>query len=397
MKIKDWIQKSGYIYLSLGILILALVFAVTMVSLFWTEEKANQTTVGTIYLGDKSAQEYEISILLGVSEWQNKANYYIHYHQYTKEIPLDVFVIDLASTLLNLKEGQKNPVKFILSEQMLSEFEADMLDYFGPVIFGALDIEKLIQDVAGDVENMSLQKEYSLYSYLDTDLSKTSLTVSTIINISSNDVNEILALVNEIHIPANKRFSLLDAIGGSGLSNEQMSIIASGIQSAIMPTGFSGIIRQQYLEPPSWSEVGKNVRILQVSRIDFSFFNPLDIDFVLKIEKKDSKTLQFVLQGFPFLAIYSVDSVTDDKVAFQTKYIEDITIGPDIEDVEVIELEFETIYRILEQEGQNGSITTFYRTVVDPDEKTVTSSILQEFMIPRDLIYRQNTVVKEAY
>ncbi len=392
---KDWIRKSGYIYLSLGILILAVLFAFIMVSLFWTEPKASHTTVGTIYLGDKSAQEYEIAILLGYNEWRSKANYDISYNKYTKKIPLDSLVLDLEATLSDISEGQQNSAKYKLTEQVYLDIKNDVMNYFGQTIFDAMDFERLFSDILNDVEKMSLQKEYSLYSYLDSSIFNTLLNVSTIKNISVNDINEITSAIEKINIPAKTRFSLLNAIGNSTLTNEQMSIIAAGMQSVIMPTGFSGIVRQQYLDPPLWGEIGKNVRILQVSKIDFSFFNPLDTDYVLKITRKGTNSLSFELYGLPFLAEYCVKSVTDDKIAFQTKYIEDLSIEPDMYNVDVVEYEFETVYRILEQEGQSGSITIFYRTVIHPDGTYETSSILQEFLIPRDQIYRQKTVDKE--
>lgn len=392
---KEWIRKNGYIYLSLSILILAVFFAVTMVSLFWTEEKANHTTVGTVYLGDKSAQDYEVSLLLGVSEWKNKANFNISYHKHNMSIPLDIFEFDIDATLSGLQENQMNLIRFNLSEAVFPKFKTDIENYFGSTIYESLDIDKLFMDILRDAEKMSLQKTYTLYSYLDDELSDTSLNISKISNIQSEDINKILSLADEIQISANARFYLLDSIGTTGLSNEQMSIIASGIQSVIMPTSFSGVISQQYLNPPIWSETGKNVRILQVSKIDFSFFNPLDTDFVIKIKKKGVDSLEFELIGFPFISKYSIESVTDNKIAYQTKYIEDMSIGPDTKNVIIIDQEFETIYRLLEQEGRSGSITIFYRTVTNPDGSVETSSILREFVNPQDRIYRQRAVNKE--
>ena len=392
---KEWVRKSGYIYLSLSILILAVLFASAMVSLFWTEEKASNTTVGTVYLGDKSAQDYEISLLLGISEWKEKANFRISYNEYERNIPLDIFEFDVDTTIFNLVENQKNLAIFSLSEPYFSEFKTDIEKYFGSVIYEALDVEKLFNDILYDAEKMSLQKTYTLYSYLNDELSKTSLNISKISNIRSYDINEIVSLANEIHIPANERFSLLDTIGSVNLSNEQMSIIASGIQSVIMPTSFSGIISQQYLDLPIWSESGKNVRILQVSKIDFSFFNPIDTDYIVKIEKKGINTLEFELIGFPFISEFAIESVLDNEIAYQTEYVEDITIGPDTKNVIIIEQEFDTVYRVLEKEGQSGSLTIFYRTITHPDGSSETSSILQEFVNPQNRIYRQNTVDKE--
>ncbi|MFA7672605.1 MAG: hypothetical protein WCY62_01960 [Clostridia bacterium] len=392
---KERIRKSGYIYLSLSILILAVLFAVTMVSLFWTEEKINQTTVGTIYLGDKSAQDYEISILLGISEWKNKAEFSISYQKYSRKIPLDIYEFDIDATLLGIKENETNSARFKLSEQVISEFRTDIQDYFGQAVYNALDIEKLIDDVLKDAEKMSLQKTYTLYPYLDNELSDTSISISEISNIHSEDIAKITSLSDVIKITADTRFSLLDSIASIDLSNEQLSIVASGIQSVIMPTCFSGIISQQYLDPPLWAEIGKNVRILKVSEIDFSFFNPLDTDFIIKIEKNGSDSLRFELIGFPFIGTYSIKSVTDNKLSYQTKYIVDMTIGPDTSDVIITELETETIYSVLVQEGKAGSITIFYRTVIHPDGSAETSSVLQQFVNPQDRIYRQRTVDKE--
>ncbi len=389
---KEWIQRRGYVYLAFVVLFLSIAFASTMTVVFWPDEEAEQTTVGTVLLGDMASNEYDIALLLGISEWRDQADYTIRYGLYDKPVPLDTFDFDIDATLDSIVEGRQNSAMFFVSEQALFSFETGLGESFGVDIVDALDFEALMRAILEDMGNMSLQKNYNLYHYLDDDVAKRTLSSAIVSQVAAADVDAILAAVEEIHIKAETRFSLLGALDDMGLTNDQLSVVASGLQAVIMPTPFSGIIRQQFLQPPTWAAPGKNVRILQVSQVDLTFFNPLNRDFTVRIEATAPTTLEFTLLGLPFAAVFSVEQVTD-TVPFKTTYIEDSSIGPDTFGVVIVEEGDKTIYRLLTQEGRQGAIMTFYKTIYHPDGTLETVFVLQDFDLPEERIYRQNTVV----
>jgi hypothetical protein len=208
------------------------------------------------------------------------------------------------------------------------------------------------------------------------------------------DVDQIIEKISSIEIPKQRRFSLLEQIDDLGLTNEQMSIIASGLQGVIVNTHFNGFIFEQNIETPSWASPGQDVRILRVNRFDFTFFNSLDYGFSLEIEEVNNNTLSFSLLGIPYITTYTSEFVVQATIPYQTIYIDNDTINELTPGVIITETDEEFIYRVLIQSGINGEVIFYNRTTTVTGSAPVTIKLFDEQYLPVDEIYHEHIVEK---
>ena len=392
--LKQLIKHNLYLSITLIILFISLAFAGVIFAVFSGGNAVDQTSLGFIYLGNSTADQYDSLIDNRIDTWQDDAEYNVTFQGYTFSLDLNLFDFDIETTLDHLVIDQNNKAYFTISETNEVILRTALETTFTEPIMDSFDLDAFINQILTDIENLYSRKTYDLAIFLDENLQDHIIDSTTVTNILGTDVDAIISLVTEIIIPEQSRFSLLDQIGSLNLTNEQLSIIASGLEGVSKNTNFNGFIFDQYNTFPSWVTPGQNVRILKVNQFDFTFFNDLDYGFKLTITELNDTTLSFVLSGIPYITLHESEAVHQAVIPFETIYIENLLIDELTENVIITETAEEFIYRVLIQSGVNGEVIFYNRITTVFGEDPVTIKLFDEQYLPVNAIYHEHIVEK---
>ncbi len=393
-KLKQLFKRNAYFTITLIVLLLSVTFAGVTLAVFSLGNTVDQTSIGFIYLGSYDEDRYESILNREINAWKINAEYKIQYQDYTYLIPLNLINFNYDDTISRLTKNENNLAYFDISTANLLILKDEIEEQFTASIYAQFDFDQFYLDFDQDIQSLKDRKVYELSDYLDSSVESTILAQKNLLNVDAADVDYIIGEVAELTIYANERFSLLTQLGSLDLTNEQLSIIASGIQGVIINTNFNGFIFNQNYTEPIWATSGQNVRVLRVNNFDFTFFNDFDFDYSITISKVNSTTLSFTLTGYPYISDYQTASVFQVSIPFPTIYID----NPDIDDltpgVIVTETDTEYIYHVLIQSGVDGQVVFFMRTTTRLGESSETSRLFSEQLLPITAIYYENIVEK---
>ncbi|MBU1145863.1 MAG: hypothetical protein KJ971_08460 [Firmicutes bacterium] len=389
-----FLKQKTYLFVAIMTLILSLIFAGGTLLFFNIQNDIDLTSLGFIYLGNYSTDEYDSVLSENIASWKTSSEYTIFFQEYELEINLTYFYFDLEQTLLSITKNTENVAYFSLTMENQIALENDLIDQFSETTIAQINFDAFLLDLNQDMMNLSRIKTYDLRDYLDEYFALSVINEIEVTQINEEDINEITQAVSSIVIFANQRFSLLNELLSYDLSNEQMSIIASGIQELTLQTNFTEFNFLEYLEMPEWASLGKNVRILEMNQFDFSFYNPLEEDFLIVIEQKDDLTLTFQLKGFPYITTFTISSELVTVTPFHTIVLNNDLIDEFTPLVTITETDTEYVYSLLVQSGVNGNVTSIYRTSINLFGEEIISKLYDCQIASVNEIYYENIVLK---
>lgn len=393
-KLNSLSSQTLYFYISILVLIFSVLFGVVLFSIYGFGNVVNQTTVGFIYLGNTPQENYSTVLNQQIVQWKANSEYTLTIQGYSYEVDLSFFDFQVQQTVNAIEENSSNSAYFSITPQNSELLSADLVSSFGATIANGVVIEDLTDQLLLDMRQLYTTRNYKLKDFLTPEMAEGVIDSTTITTIAPEAVTAIVNHVTSLTIHPLSRFSILEELGDSGLTNEQMSIVASGIQEITQNTNMNGYVFDQNLSMPVWAEPGKNVRILKVSNFDFSFYNPLDYELVVNISQVDATTLQFALTGNPFITQYTTVSEEQLVIPFTTDYQANETIDETTPNVVIEETDSEFIYRVLTQSGADGRIVFFQRTATFLDGTSSTTRIYVEQYAQTPEIYQENRVTK---
>lgn len=387
----SFLKQNGFVIFSIVSLTLSVVFLVVSVTILGISQAVNATSVGHIYLGDRTEAEYQGALVLGVNDWRNKAEYTVQFQGHEMSLDLDWFVLDSEATIAALQIDKQNKAYFTIDETDQLALENLFQASFGNTIFQALEIDQFLTQVLLDMRNLYFLKTYQLNDFLTVESQETLIDQHVIQGLNPDIVTNIASKVTRITISNASRFSLLDELSEIVLSNEELSIVASGILNLIQETSISGISKYQYPVLPTWADYGENAMIMRVNQFDLRFFNLEEYDLFVDLEATSTTEITFTLKSYPFVSQYAVSEVAE-AIPFETIVIEDDEM--DISGITPSETDTEWVYSIVDQAGVPGSVITFTRTITKPDASISSQEFLQEHYLPTSEIIRQKIVLK---
>jgi len=396
-RIAFYFKHNLYFMISLITVFLSVMFAVVMLFVLDLGESVEETSVGFIYLGSYTQEQYASVLTSRVLQWQETADYELIYQGYEIEIDLSLFNFNVAETVSKIQTNQTNKAFFTISVEneaiLMTHFEDNMT----PTILSSFDMDIFLEDILSDMSSLKNRKVYQLKSYLAESLSLSVIQMVTIDQIALSDVNQIAAEITSFQILGTSRFSILNTFGQNpDLDNNQLSIIASALQKLTLDTHFEGYVYRSYVTLPIWAEPGMNVRILKVNQFDFSFYNRLSETFTVEIEKLSDDSLSFTLKGYPYMTTYV--SFIDESVVipFTTHYIENLTIDETTPGVIITETDTEFIYELIITPGQTGKVISYFKTITPLHGNSVTLKIYDEQYVASPETREQNIVLKDG-
>lgn len=391
---KKEIRKNVYSIIVILLFILSIGFATATFHLLGVLEKENQTYIGSIAISNYEESQYENIISGALLDWEDYADYKISYQNIELDIDFDYFEADVATTISQIQINTINSLVFNISEANKTLFTQELSNSFSVNIISQIDTNALISDIMENLETMSMINSYDLKDYFSEESQSTILNTYTIINLDSIDVDYISNNVTSFELKEKSRFNLLEETIGLSFTNNQLSIIASGIQALSMNSNLSSYIFEQNNQLPTWGLEGLNVRILQANHYDFSLFNNFNYSMHINLIKNDNNSITFELIGYPFTSEYSTVNTEVTEILFDTVYESNDIIDNTTPEIITTETDEDYIYQLLTQAGINGKIVKFERTITYPDgsnEKVIlyyeeyqsTSEIYQENIIPK--------------
>lgn len=389
------LKKNVYLVTTTVIFIFSVIFASAIFIGLEVVGEINRTSVGFVYLGNKTETQYENILNSEIQTWKRNAVYTVYFQEYRFEIDLDYFSFDTEKTLSMLRKNVNNKAYFAISDVSKTELLTDFYNQYTDSIIDEFDSDLFISEILKDMQLLYVKKDYQLQDFLSTDLYNYVIDIAIIDQITPVDVNQILNKVTSFTIPKSSRFSLLNTLSSYQLTNTQLSIIASGLQGILDVTSMSGFMYEQNRELPIWADYGTNVRILQVNRYDFTFFNHLNYHLRVLIEQIDATTLSFSLVGYPFVTQYQSISELQIVIPFPTVIINDDSIATH-PDVVITDTETETTYRLKTQDGVDGFVIFYYRIVTEMNREPMTYRIYDEQYLPISEIIYEYVVLKEG-
>jgi len=390
------IKKRALLIVSIILLFLSVFFSYTMFNSLGYFNLNKQTIVGTIYLENIEEFQYASFISNKVNEWKNKSTYKVIYQEYSLDMNLSYFDLDIDRTINDIQESKTNKVRFNISDESKTILLNEFIDTFSVDIINSFNYDLFLDNLISHLEDMNIFKIYNLENFLDSSLSETIIDSVTISNVETSDVNNITSLLDELIITNNDRFSIIEKCNDLPLNNNQLSILASGIERITEKTPFSGYIFNQNHDSLGWNEEGLNVLILKTNNYDFSFYNPLDFDYTIKITKASNTSITFELIGYPFANKYTITKTDETILAYPTLYYDNELLNASTENVIVIDTDTETIYHLVEQAGVDGRVVTFTRNTTKPDSSTESEIIYREIYFPTPEIIQENIIPKDG-
>jgi len=394
-KLSGLALQNLYFILSFIILGSALIFTVLFLTWFGIDAEPNQTSVGIIYLGDLEEEQYASRIESEVLVWKSTAVYDIYYQNEIFKVDLNLFDLDIDGILTNIQFNKQNQALFTLTEDHKATLIQQLNTFFTEDVTEALDIDTLIDDIIHEMGRLIRRKSFALVSYLDPLLANHEIDSYEIKNLSEADIN-IMKMIEPLIVEPYSRFSTLKALEIYDLTNEQMSMIATAILTTSLNSHFSGFDFSSYPEDPEWAEFDYNVRILRLNRYDLTFFNNLNQTFKFIIQQTSDNSIKVALEGYPYLVTYETIIREMYAVNYPTYEVENLELDETAEGIEIIDNHGVPYYRVLVQEGQNGSVISYFRSMVRLEDEPILTRLFEIQLEPTPMIYHIKYIETEG-
>ncbi len=384
-KTKRWIKNNLIFFISLIILLISIIFSIVILSEFRIQSNLESTRVGHIYLGNQD-NDYENRLDQTISEFISEAEYQINYQNISYELDFSQFEFLSEETIDNISKDNNNLAYFSVIDT--NDFETSLKDNFSAEVINSINLNNLISDIENNLGKLDYFSSFSLTDYFSEIeaiiLEKTySTTNQTIIN--------QLSQIDEIEINSLEQFSLLSNLSDYNISNESLSFLASMMQDLTLESHFTNYVFQPYYHMPNWANESMNVKILKANDFDFSFYNNFNQNYKFVIETIDSNTIKLMLQGMPYVNSYDIEEIVK-SIPYDTIIIDD----PTLDDItyKVDETDTEIIYQKLLENGLNGSLHKFVRTITKSDSSTETIILFYIKFSPTTEIISENIITK---
>ncbi len=390
-KTKRWIKNNLVFFISLVGIGLAVIFAVSIVQIQLFHEDVSTTRVGHIRLGNDE-DRYQTVLEQEIPEYLDGCIYTLTYQNKDMAVDLDYLSFLTDETIRGLNEEENNPAVFELTDA--NSFSSDITDTYGTDVADALDHDVLQSDILSALSDLRHAVKFDLNDYMRA--SEETITLASVLmdDLPDDLVNDLRA-IDAIDVAPNAVFSLLEATSGTDLDNDALSLLAT----MVLKTGLNAHFTDFSFDDdpggsPLWADGGLYVPVKRENHFDFTFFNPFAQVYTFTIEPQGDKQILITLSGSPYVNTYTINKDTKQSIQYPTEYVTDATVDDTTDGVIISETDTEMIYRVLLQEGQNGTIYEYVRTVRTPGGTASDVVLLYQIDPPTPKLYAENVIPK---
>ncbi|ERJ13804.1 VanW family protein [Haloplasma contractile] len=305
------------------------------------------TTIANVYIGGKNYNQSFTGIQNEIVNWKKNATVTLNYQDYEEPIDPMLFKFNVAESLDTVQNGRHNRLKVSLEDDVFNKMITDYANATDPQLLNTIDQQQLKEALLQDAADLKLEDAINIGDYINdyTTLAKDLNTVE--LSLTETEVKQLMATLRghgltKMEIRPTEQFSLLETYaiipdGTTGdldestvqpvFSDEELSIIGTGLYSLILKTNFTNIDKHIGVTLPYYSQKGYEAKVSYYDEEDMTFYNPNPYSFYITIAE-DSNKLIFTLSGPPF--INSITIVTDVKIMEPKTIIREVkTLDPD--------------------------------------------------------------------
>lgn len=325
------------------------------------------TAIGSVDVSRLTNEEALKKLQQEQKAWLEETTIHLQYKEKKVEFDKSSFIFSLGKSIDGAESGVKNPLIVDVEEGMIS---AVLIDF--AIDEQSFNKQAFIQELLSYPS--TLQKgvhSIKLEDFLQVEKQKTIVSEGTVsFKENSEQMDLWISQFPTVTIDAHAQFSILDAVAEKGIKTftpEGLSIVATAIYKAVLPTNFSITERSISRELPYYAEAGYEAKVDSSKNMDLIIVNPNDEPYVLEFKQADNQ-LKVSLSG-PEL-IYQYKIVLPEKETFNPKNI--------------IQYDTKLAYgqEKVKSQGKKGFLQKVYRETVDSTGVTVERELLSEDFYP---------------
>jgi hypothetical protein len=272
------------------------------------------TSVGFLDVSGTSKSEAVVLLEEKYVEWVQNAKIDIQYSEKTVPFDVNLFQFDATATVRALENGQKNAASM--------NIDLLQVDELIQVLYPEVDIKKIeLTKLTADLIETAARFETGSYNlnistdYLITDSGDMVINEAIIPleESTASDLQWFLEDSQEIKINEEGTFSLLEFAKQNNIeSSATLSVIATGVYQAIMPTNFTIMERNISNALPTYSALGLEAKVDIAKGTDLIIKNPNKTAYRIQFVQENNN-LKVTLHGNQFLYAYEINK-KDEKV-----------------------------------------------------------------------------------
>ncbi|KIP22001.1 VanW family protein [Anoxybacillus ayderensis] len=320
---------------------------------------AEGTMIGPVDISNRSYEEAYEQINQKVNEWKQSATITLMLEGKEVTVQTNHFTFHIEESMKQAESGKTTPLLVSIDGQALQ----DVISSLG-ALSDWIDVEKVRAQVEQAAASLT-SAQLSLSQYVREEMQK-----ETILSQATIPFHQELHAITQttVVIEPKQVFSVLDFFKKQGisLSKEAMTLFASGLYEAVVPTNFEIVERHTSPILPNGIKAGFEAAVEQ-NKKDFMFFNPNDQSYTVEMRTEGSQ-MKLSLTGIPFMYQYVLK--TDPIEYYDPKTI-----------VQYSALLKPNEKRIKE-EGKKGMLIRLYKEVYDRNRTLIETIPVSEDFYP---------------
>ncbi|MFP9127037.1 G5 domain-containing protein [Niallia sp. BSM11] len=343
------------------------------------------TTIAGIDVSGMNQQEALSAVSEKHTEWEKNTNIQLKFKEKTVSFDLSQFAFQLKDAVASIKQGENNNVLVSLDLQEMESFLTSVSAEL--TTDNAFYLSKLNDSLVGMAA--SLQSGNQLIDLNEYKISKkeenaklAEATVDT--DDQKNSVKKWVKQFPTLTIKPQATISLLEWMNennGEAYSDKVLSIVATAVHSAILPTNFTVSERYTSNTLPDFADIGYEARINKNQKMDYRFNNPNEQTFTMSFQMVNNK-LYVSLNGASLLYDYKV--ILSDKETFSPKTVLQFDPSLSLNETRIVE------------EGSAGQLIKVYRESKDENGEVVKKELISEdFYPPVNKVIAHSLLVEE--
>lgn len=331
------------------------------------------TSVGAIDVSGKTKSDAISMLEEKYVDWVKNTKFELQYSELIVPFDTNLFHFDSAQTVSAIVDGQQNQA--VVTIEMLQVGEQIQ------ILFPQLDSNKLeLTKLTSDLSNTASQFINGSFSfnlstdYLMVDPASQNAVISEAIVELKDVPGELQAVIEtnrEILIDKEATFSVLEFAKNQKIENSTiLSVIATGIYQAILPSNFLITERSISSALPEYAVLGMEAKVNSAKRTDLVIVNPNKSLYTLELRLVNN-SLIVTLKGEKLLNNYKISK--KDEQQLKPKTIKQYS--PLVESGQIK----------VQTEGADGKIVKVYRNVYQNNQLIKSELISEDYYPP---VYR---------
>ena len=316
-----------------------------------------------------------------VKQWRKNTKLTFSYKEKEAEVDPVFYNFEPVETVQTIEGGQDNSVVVRISREALQEELSKVSPGLGDA---SIDYDRLDAELTAAAANLEISDySYDLDQYVSgTEANEIISTAAVNLEKPDAELTEFVSAYPSIELQGKSIFSLLAHLeeeGDNSYSEETLSMVATALFGAALPTNFSVLERHISKELPAYSKQGYEAKVSHEENMDFVLSNENATPYTFELSYEANR-LSVVLRGSPFLYRYEITA--EEERVFEPKTVVQFDNSVPSGSMSV------------QKAGKNGQMIKLYRVIYDELGFLIAKELISDdFYSPIHRIVYQGLVV----